>query len=234
MLRSSVSLISFLMLPCASCLVLGDFSVDPTKIPFLSKGISARLWIDLEGSGARAAGAEPVTCEKDWACSGGTRWDFILGWPLAAAALRGCWVDGCRWIQPHLAVCASFGSADWSAKVCQPVKFSSLRPVSHVSAIDQSRSSRSAEGRDTWEIHDDRLQIVPVAAALAIGYTLPTGDVHHACEIWSGPLRLSRLEGPCLPGVWSLLGAWSVLGLLRLVGPGEALSWACRRPGQCR
>ena len=45
---------------------------------------------------------------------------------MAAAALGGCWVDCCRWIQPHLAVCASFVSARWSAKVAQPVKVSAL------------------------------------------------------------------------------------------------------------
>ena len=41
------------------------------------------------------------TCEKDWASPGGTRRDFILGCPLAAAALESCWVDCSRWIQPH-------------------------------------------------------------------------------------------------------------------------------------
>ena len=31
------------------CLIVGDFNVEPTKIPFLAKGISAGLWVDLLG-----------------------------------------------------------------------------------------------------------------------------------------------------------------------------------------
>ena len=32
------------------CLVVGDFNVEPTKIPCLAKGISAGLWVDLEAA----------------------------------------------------------------------------------------------------------------------------------------------------------------------------------------
>ena len=91
------------------CLLVGDFNVEPAKIPCLLKGISAGLWIDLEGAWARAVGSEPsVTCKRDWASPSGTRRDSVVGCPLAAAALSGCWVDGSRWVQPHLSVCASF------------------------------------------------------------------------------------------------------------------------------
>ena len=38
------------------CLIVGDFNVEPTKIPCLAKGISAGLWVDLEASWATAAG----------------------------------------------------------------------------------------------------------------------------------------------------------------------------------
>ena len=31
------------------CLVVGDFNVEPTKIPCLAKGISAGLWVDPDG-----------------------------------------------------------------------------------------------------------------------------------------------------------------------------------------
>ena len=34
------------------CMLVGDFNVEPTKIPCLAKGISAGLWVDLEGSWA--------------------------------------------------------------------------------------------------------------------------------------------------------------------------------------
>ena len=34
------------------CLIVGDFNVEPTKIPCLAEGISAGLWVDLEASWA--------------------------------------------------------------------------------------------------------------------------------------------------------------------------------------
>ena len=47
------------------CLVVGDFNVEPMKIPSLAKGISAGLWVDLESSWAFALGREPaVTCKR--------------------------------------------------------------------------------------------------------------------------------------------------------------------------
>ena len=36
--------------------LVGDFNVEPTKIPCLAKGISAGLWVDLEASWALASG----------------------------------------------------------------------------------------------------------------------------------------------------------------------------------
>ena len=47
------------------CLLVGDFNVEPTKIPCLAKGISAGLWVDLEEAWALAAGLRPaVTCKR--------------------------------------------------------------------------------------------------------------------------------------------------------------------------
>ena len=41
------------------CLLVGDFNVEPTKIPCLAKGISAGLWVDLESAWALTAGLQP-------------------------------------------------------------------------------------------------------------------------------------------------------------------------------
>ena len=38
------------------CLIAGDFNVEPTKVPCLLKGISAGLWVDLQGAWANASG----------------------------------------------------------------------------------------------------------------------------------------------------------------------------------
>ena len=64
------------------CVIAGDFNVEPTKIPCRLKGISAGLWVDLQGAWAKAAGVDPsVTCKRDWACSGGSRRDYFLDVP---------------------------------------------------------------------------------------------------------------------------------------------------------
>ena len=47
------------------CLLVGDFIVEPTKIPCLAKGISAGLWVDVESAWALAAGLQPSpTCKR--------------------------------------------------------------------------------------------------------------------------------------------------------------------------
>ena len=85
--------------------MLGDFNVKPTKIPCLAKGISAGLWVDFEEAWALASGLQPApTCKRDWASDGGHGRDFMVGCPLAAAAVLSCRVQPNRWIALHLAV----------------------------------------------------------------------------------------------------------------------------------
>ena len=38
-------------------LIVGDFNVEPTKIPRLAKGISSGLWVDFEAFWSKARGA---------------------------------------------------------------------------------------------------------------------------------------------------------------------------------
>ena len=100
------------------CLLVGDFNVEPTKIPCLAKGISAGLWVDFGEACALAAGLCPApTCKRSWTADGGHRRDFILGCPLAAAAaaLLSCRVQSDRWIAPHLAVRALFHYGRWES-----------------------------------------------------------------------------------------------------------------------
>ena len=135
------------------CMLVGDFNVEPTKIPCLAKGISAGLWVDLEGSWALATGRQPSsTCMREWGSSGGTRRDFMVGCPLSAAAVLSCTVQADRWIAPHLAVRALFDYERWSCCVTQPVRFSPLWPASWLPAVDKSRGSKSVEVRRVWEI----------------------------------------------------------------------------------
>ena len=64
------------------CLVVGDFNVEPTKIPCFAKGISARLWVDLEAAWALASGWQPgVTCKRSWDSAGGVQKGLHGGLP---------------------------------------------------------------------------------------------------------------------------------------------------------
>ena len=62
------------------CLLVGDLTVEPTKIPCLAKGFSAGLWVHLEEAWALTAGLQPApTCKRDWGASGGrTLWLVAL------------------------------------------------------------------------------------------------------------------------------------------------------------
>ena len=87
------------------CLLVGDFNVEPTKIPFLAKGTSAGLWVDFEEAWALAAGLQPTpTCKRDWNSASGHRRDFMVGCSLTVAAVLSCKVQADRWIAPHFAI----------------------------------------------------------------------------------------------------------------------------------
>ena len=69
-----------------------------------------------------AAGFPPaVTCKKAWDSVGGHRRDFMVGCPLAVAAVSSCKVLGDRWIAPHLAVRTLFDYSRWTCSVTQVV-----------------------------------------------------------------------------------------------------------------
>ena len=163
------------------CLIVGDFNVEPTKIPCLAKGISAGLWVDLEASWAVASGRVPaVTCKRTWDSDSGNGRDFQLGCPLCAAAVLCCGVMGDRWVQPHLAVRTWFAAERWTAQVTQLCWFTPLWPALWVSSVDKSKGSKSAEVRRIWEICDDRLGWISADDACCVDDALASGDVSGA------------------------------------------------------
>ena len=156
------------------CLVVGDFNVEPTKIPCLSKGISAGLWVDLESSWAFASGVPPAaTCKRACCASGG------------AAAVSSCSVQQDRWIVPHHAVRASFLHSSWTSQVSQPVRRTPLWPASWLPALDKSRESKSIEVKRVWDVYDERLQFMSREDALCLDEALLHGDVSSAWMVWS-------------------------------------------------
>ena len=103
------------------CLLVGDFNVEPTKIPCLANGISAGLWVDFEEAWALATGLQPAPTNLD--STGGHRRDFMVGCFLAAAAaVLSCKVQPGRWIAPHLAVRTLFDCCRWTCRGTQLVQ----------------------------------------------------------------------------------------------------------------
>ena len=183
------------------CMMVGDFNVEPTKIPCLAKGISAGLWVDLEGSWALATGKQPSsTCMRECGSVGGTRRDFMVGCPLFAAAVLTCTVQTDRWIAPHLAVRALFDYGRWSCCVTQPVRFSPLWPASWLPAVDKSRGSKSVEVQRVWEVYDERLQYMSRHDALLLDDSLDAGDVSEAWLVWSRAAETAFVDAYCFSG----------------------------------
>ncbi len=162
------------------CLLVGDFNVEPTKIPCLAKGISAGLWVDLEEAWALAAGLQPTpTCKRSWTAIGGHRRDFMVVCPLATAAVLSCKVQADTWVAPQLAVRTLFDCGRWGCRVTQPVH------ASWLPAVDKSRGSKSAEVQRVWEVYDERLQFMSRRDASLLNESLGADDVSKAWLVWS-------------------------------------------------
>ena len=192
--------------------MVGDFNVEPTKIPCLAKGISAGLWVDLEEAWALAAGLGPaVTCKKAWDSAGGHRRDFMVGCPLAVAAVSSCKVLNDRWIAPHPAVRTLFDCCRWTCSVTQVVQRTTLWPASWLPAVDKSRSSKSVEVQSVWEVYDERLQFMSCRDALLLDASLAAYDVSRAWAVRSGAVESAlvdayRFSGGPLPSRGLVLG----------------------------
>ena len=60
-------------------LIVGDFNVEPTKIPCLAKGISAGLWVDQDAALAMAWETQPTaSCKRTWDSTGGWLYSLLL------------------------------------------------------------------------------------------------------------------------------------------------------------
>ena len=124
------------------CILVGDFIVEPTKIPCLAKGISAGPWVNLEASWALASGGQPAPdCKRAWNSCGDHRRDFTVGCPLAIAAVLSCRVQSGRWIAPRPAVGTLFD--------CGQVQRTPLWLASWLLAVDQSMGSSRLRFRES-------------------------------------------------------------------------------------
>ena len=176
-------------------MLVGDFNVEPTKIPCLAKGISAGLWVDFEEAWALAAGLQPApTCKRDWGSVVFRRRDFMIGCLLAAAAVLSCKVQPERWIVHHLAVRTLFDCCRCTSQATQPVVRTPLEPVSWLPAVDKGRGSKSVEVQRVWEVHDERLQYMSRQDALLLDDALGADDVSRAWLVWSGAAEAALVD----------------------------------------
>ena len=194
------------------CLLVGDFNVEPTKIPCLAKGIMAGLWVDLEASWALASCRNPgVTCRQDWGSTIGSRRDFMVGCPRVAAAVSGCEVMRDRWVVPRFAVRTCFDYSRWLARVSLPDQRSPLWLASWLPVPEKSRWSKAAELQRVWDVFDDRLQFMSWDDALNLDDSLANGDVSLAWMIWSSAVEAAladayRFAGGPVPDSGFVLG----------------------------
>ena len=177
------------------CLLVGDFNVEPTKIPCLAKGISAGLWVDFEEAWALAAGLQPtLACKRDWNSASGHRRDFMVGCPFAVAAVLSCEVPADRWVAPHLAVRTLFDCCRWDCRVTRPVQHTPLWPASWLPAVDKGQGSKSVEVQRVWGVYDERLQFMSRQDALHLDESLDAGDVSRAWLVWSGAAEAALVD----------------------------------------
>ena len=199
------------------CLLVGDFNVEPTKIPCLAKGISAGLRVDFAEAWALAAGLCPApTCKRSWTADGGHDRDFILSCPLAAAAVLSCRVQSDRWIAPHLAVRALFDYGRWESWDTQPVRCTPLWLASWLPVVDKTRGSKSVEVQRVWEVYDERLQFMSRGDASLLDDSLDRDDVSLAWSVWSRAAESAladafQFSGGPLPSRGLVLGRGAAL-----------------------
>ena len=92
---------------------------------------------------------------------------------------------------------ATFHGCRWSAKVTQPCRVTALW-------LAKSRTSKSAEVRDIWDIYDQILQFILGDEAGDIDDALVGGNPHLAWEFWSAAAERAlvaafRMSGGPIP-----------------------------------
>ena len=205
------------------CMLVGDFSVEFTKIPCLAKGISAGLWIDLEVSWALASGKQPAsTCSMSGVLVVAI---IVISWLVALLLLLLCYLARFKLTGglPLILLLGTLFDYDrWSCRVSQLVRYSPLWPASWLPAVDESRESTSVEVQRVWEIYDDRLHLMSRQDALLLDESLDAGDFSQAWLVWSGAAETAladacRFSGCAAPDRGLVLGRGkAIFRLVRL------------------
>ena len=194
------------------CLLVGDFNVEPTRIPCLAKGISAGLWVDPVACWALAGGVQPSsTCMREWGSGGGHRRDFMVGCPLAAAAVVSCILLSGLFL---IAVGGHPGLLSLSRVLSFGLPLGCLLLI-RVGVPSRLGLGFGGCGR-VWEVFDERLQFMSRQDALQQDESLDAGDVSRAWLVWSWAAEVAladafRFSGGPVPTRSLVLGRCSAL-----------------------
>ena len=167
---------------CWPGLKIGDFNVEPSLTPCLLKGIRNGILVDLEEAWSRAAGKAPgVTCER---CLGtaGSRRDFMVAGPLAAASLLSCEIEPDRWVRPHFAVRAALSSGRWGHSVCNQELYTHVWPECWLPAEEKRKS---VELMVVWEACDDLLRCTSADNSRTLRDAIGSTEISAAWEVSS-------------------------------------------------
>ena len=171
------------------CMLVGDFNVEPTKIPCLAKGISAGLWVDLEGCWALATGRQPSsTCMREWVLVV----VFVVILWLGALFLLLLYCLARFRLTGGLRLVLLFG----------PSLTMSVGLVVLLSRFDFLLSGLPLgyKVRRVWEIYDDRLQFMSRQDAFLLNESSDVGDVSQAWLVWSRAPETALADAHCFSG----------------------------------
>ena len=201
-------------------MILGDFNVEP--IPCLAKGISAGLWVDFEKAWALTFGLQPApSCKRDWSAAGGHRRDFILGCPLAGAALSLVKFSLIGGLLLILLLGLSLIAVGGLVGLLSRIRVLPFGLPHGCLLLFKSRGSKSVEVRNVWEVYDDRLQFISWRDTQRLSESHDADDVSSAWLAAEAALAdASRFSGGPVPSRGLILGRGSAFfGIVQLGGP---------------
>ena len=196
--------------------MLAIFNADPAIIPSLAKGISDGQWVDLERAFAFGRGVPPSsTCQFQLDEDKGSRRDFLSSCPIALAAAT-CSVLPDRWFTPHFAVYVEFALSVWDAIVDMATTHSPLWPACWLQCPDRSRSSKSQEVQNIWDVYIREVGFVLFAVREQLFRLCNSPDVDSSWLLWSREAEASLARaylsagGPPLSNPSSYVGRSSL------------------------
>ena len=159
------------------------------------------------------SGLQPVpTCKRDWSAAGGHRRDFMVGCPLAAAAVLSCKVQPLLILLSGLFLTAVGGHPALLSLSC-------VLPFGlHLGCLLLTKVGVPSRLRfkEFGGVQDERLRFISRQDALRLDVSLEAGDVSRAWLVWSGAAEAAladayRFSGGPLPSRGLVLGRWSAL-----------------------